>query len=558
MPSEINARKVLEEAGAQITALRRRIAVAKAREDILEFGKLWMPDAQGIRNGDPLATRYKPKPIHALIARYLTDLEAGRKKRMALSVPPQFGKSQLASIFFIAWSIGRDPTLSILFATYNEDLARAVGRKVKAILEHPMFRELFPTFELRSDQKSSEEIGTTLGGTISFLGRGGSGTGKPCDLQIIDDPLKNRTEAKSDKILAELWEWYTDVMNTRCHDGTRRLIIHTRWTTDDLIGRLCDPTHEGYNPGIAMEWDYINIPAVVTDPLLAAELGLVLETPTDRLVIEQFGEKPMASLWPKDPTEGPKARSFSLPYLASQKRISARTFEALYQGNPSPDDGTLFLREYLVGYSSPADIPKRLLKYGASDHALKETREGDPALVGCIGVDDQDHWWVLPDLAWDHFGPERLPQQIIAKIATHRPVYWFGENDMIGQTLGPTIRKLMDDTQTYCTMIPVPIQNDKEAKCAGAVARASLRKIHFPTFAPWWPKAKVELLKFPYAPHDEFPDFLGILARGLDYIRRPSRERKPDPGPPEIITMGWVRAAADRQKKLAAREKNCV
>src|SRR3546814_5438839 len=86
---------------------------------------------------------------------------------------------------------------------------------------------------------------------MAFIGRGGSGTGKPADLVIIDDPLKNAQEAESLTTRRELHAWYNKVIYSRVRATTAIIIIHTRWSEDDLIGRLCDPDHPEHDPSQA-------------------------------------------------------------------------------------------------------------------------------------------------------------------------------------------------------------------------------------------------------------------------------------------------------------------
>lgn len=509
-----------------IRLLEYHLRVKKASLDILELAQLFMPDPEGQRKGNLIASRFDPGDLHRFLAAKLQGAvtKTGRKagKHIALAVPPQHGKTQLGSIFFIAWLMGKFPHLNILFATYNENYARSIGRKVKAITESKLFAQVFPGFALRKDSKSAEVLSTTKGGGASFLGRGGSGTGKPADILLIDDPIKGRAEAKSELVIAELWDWYTDVADTRCHVGTLQIVIHTRWIVDDLIGRLCDPTHEDYDPKLAKHWDYINIPAINTNRALAEELGQTLEAPTDPDVIEEFGDKPLAALWPE---------RFPAEFLALKKRRSRKTFEALYQGNPSPDDGELFTRDMLVGYGSPEQIPTRGVMYLASDHAIGERRDSDSTCLGCVLVDDNDDWWVLPDLFWQQTNADGIIEAAMAKIAAHRPVMWFGENDMIGKTLGPSIRRRMEEERLYTMMVPVSTTQDKVAKSANLQARMSLRKVRFPKFAPWYARLESQFLKFPVDKHDDAVDFLGIMARGLDSVRGTRRPKDQKSGP---------------------------
>ena len=48
------------------------------------------------------------------------------------------------------------------------------------------FNQVFPLCQLRPGSKAKDHMVTTRGGKMSFLGRGGSGTGRPADIFMID------------------------------------------------------------------------------------------------------------------------------------------------------------------------------------------------------------------------------------------------------------------------------------------------------------------------------------------------------------------------------------
>jgi hypothetical protein len=52
---------------------------------------------------------YRDAPHHRLIARKLEAVERGEITRLMITMPPRHGKSMLASEFFPAWYLGRNP-----------------------------------------------------------------------------------------------------------------------------------------------------------------------------------------------------------------------------------------------------------------------------------------------------------------------------------------------------------------------------------------------------------------------------------------------------------------
>ena len=74
----------------------------------------------------------------------------------------------------------------------------------------PMHRAIFPNFLVAEDSSAVRRFNTSLDGSYFAVGRGGSITGRGADLFLIDDPLKDADEARSEMI------------RHRCATGTRK------------------------------------------------------------------------------------------------------------------------------------------------------------------------------------------------------------------------------------------------------------------------------------------------------------------------------------------------
>jgi hypothetical protein len=77
-----------------------------AHDDLIEFCKRMQPD-------------YKVGRHHRILANMLMDIERGPnaengKDRVCVNIPPRHGKSQLVSIYYPAWFLGRNPDKNIL------------------------------------------------------------------------------------------------------------------------------------------------------------------------------------------------------------------------------------------------------------------------------------------------------------------------------------------------------------------------------------------------------------------------------------------------------------
>jgi len=526
----------------QMQRRARRLLKEKAAQDsMLDYMQVMRPDPEHPDDSDYSA--FEATPLAKLLCDVIEKVDRGELKRVCVSVGPQLGKSEVLSRGAPSWLSGRKPRRKMILGTYNGDFAAEFGGEVRDFFLSPTFKNVFPDHELKGGSEAKDNLGTTQNGRLSFVGVGGSGTGKTADIFIIDDPFKNDEDAQSEAYREKVWKWFNAVAMTRCHKNSAIIIIHTRWHEDDLIGRLCDPDHPERNKkykGISEKWTYFNLPAVVKDPALAKALNLKLQVPQDPFVQEHFGKEPMVSLWEERK---------SLQFLAEAKMLDDRTFGALYMGKPTPDSGTYFTESMLVEYHDPRDLPDNLLWYGASDHAVSEKRKADYTVAGCVGVDDNNDIWIPPDVTWERMETDKSVDEIVYHMRVKRPLCWWMESELISKSFGPFLKRRMLEEKVYTTLIPKVPSTDKRARARAIQGRMSMRKVHFPAFAPWWPEAKRQLLTFPYGSHDDFVDWLAWIGLGLMEevpASKPSKEEEPI----KTGTIAWVK------KSAGARERN--
>lgn len=548
--------KTIEQLQREALIFKRQLRVVQAREGLTAFAHLMMPDMTDPDDADK--TEYQ----HSAPAKCLSDLveaiERGDKKRVAVAMPPQHGKTVHLSIYGVAWILGRNPRAKIVVVTYNETRAKDLGKELLNLFKSPGYKQTFPDFQLDPMAQSQSFIQNQKGGRVTLTGIGGTITGKTADFFFIDDPIKGEDDESdlTPTALERLWNWFFKVAFSRGSNKTRMLITHTRWSEDDLIGRLCDPSHPERKKrfkGIAENWFYLNLPAVIKDKELADLLGLKLSRPTNPKVVEMFGCEPMVALWESNK---------DLMFFAEWKRGDPLSFSALAMGAPSPENGTYFLRDQLVEYQL-ADLPpkERLRFYGASDHAVTAKQERDPNVIGCVGIDEHDNIWVMPDLVWERIETDRVVEEIITSMRRYRPECWWAEDDVIRKAFGPFLIKRMNEEKVYITIDPIRPAQDKKTRARSIQGRVAMKKVFFPAFAPWWPDAKAELLKFPRGAHDDFVDWLALFGLGLTKEVAADATGVQEEDPENVIRTGsiqWILAQtkrkieADKQRKGSA------
>jgi hypothetical protein len=103
---------------------------------------------------------------HQLMCEKLEQVEAGTIKRLMIFMPPRHGKSELASVQFPAWYLGRNPNKEIINTSYTADLATDFGRRVRNAIGSDNYKNVFSTV-LSADSTAANKWHTTNGGHIS-------------------------------------------------------------------------------------------------------------------------------------------------------------------------------------------------------------------------------------------------------------------------------------------------------------------------------------------------------------------------------------------------------
>ncbi len=201
-----------------------------------------------------LLPRYE-RPEHlAPIAEFFDRVSRGESLRWLISAPPQFGKSECMGAG-VARYIARHPDRPVIYGSYGADLAE---RKSRTIRDHCSQLGV----ELRADANAVSTWLTPEGGGFLARGIGGSTTGNPAKLVVIDDPHKDREEAESALLRQKVFDWYSSVISTRCHPDSSILVAHARWHDEDLIGQLKELKHPRTGEPL---FRHINLPAIDAD-----------------------------------------------------------------------------------------------------------------------------------------------------------------------------------------------------------------------------------------------------------------------------------------------------
>ena len=105
-------------------------------------------------------------------------------------------------------------------------------------------------------------------------------------------------------------------------------------------------------------------------------------------------------------------------------------------------------------------------------------------------------------------------------------IMWGEEKGQIDKAIGPFLVKRQNERRIYGARSQWTSAIDKEQRARSIQARMAMGKVYFPSAAPWWPKLRSELLKFPYGKNDDQVDALSLIGRMLHGLS-PGQTPKP-------------------------------
>ena len=439
--------------------------------------------ASVIRFNDDYQAGWVHKDICARLERFMTAVENGENPRLMLQMPPRHGKSTLASQEFPAWVLGHHPDWEMIVCSYAETLALDFSRNVRERMRDKEFRVLFPEAKIDRDNQNAKGWKLTKKG--GFLPAGGEGpiTGKGAHILIIDDPIKNSQEADSDLKRTSILKWYSSTAYTRLAPGGGVLIIQTRWHLDDLSGRLEADMKEGKGD----EFEVVRYPAVAIKDEKYRKQG--------------------------DPLH--KARYNHAQLKMIKKAVGERTWAALYQQNPVPDEGAQF-QHSMLHYYQPDELPEQLTKVSAWDLAVGQKEVNDKTVGFTWGKDIVGDFWFI-DCRHGHFDAFEIVDEICDSFEKHNPYTVGIEKDKTAMSLGPLLDIAIDErglSSLHVTELRPMLEGNKVKRARTLQGLMRQGKVHLPhpDTCDWVDEFVTELLQFPYGRRDDHVDSAAWLA----------------------------------------------
>src|SRR3990167_8125064 len=438
--------------------LKLNLILQRSREHLIDFSIATNPN-------------YVPAWHLDEIAAELEKIERiGDKEYKVLLVfmPPRHGKSELCTVGFPVWYLGRNPTKEIITVSYSAELAQDFGSKARSIAGSEAYKAIFNT-SLKEDEQGKAKWKTNKGGSYTSVGIGGTLSGRGANCLLFDDPIKNREEAESETYRQRVWDFFTSTAFTRLEPNGVVVVILTRWHLDDLAGRILQ------NDELKKRCRVLHLPAIALH--------------------DEENRKTGEALWPS---------RFSVAALDEIKNtIGPYDFEALYQGSPVLTENQEFNPAWYRYISQEEMEAKQCANFLTIDTAISKKTSADYTGF-CDNSVDQENFWNLR--AWRaRLNPDELVETIFALHERRRYVSIGIERTMYLDGLKPYLDAEQRKRGRFLPIVELKHnQTAKEVRIRGLIPRyasGSIRHVKGECSA-----LELEQSQFPNGLHDDCLD----------------------------------------------------
>jgi predicted phage terminase large subunit-like protein len=412
----------------------------------------------------------------------LMDVEQNVKNRIAVSMAPRMGKSQMISIYYPAWYLGRHPDHKVIVASHTADLAVVMARKVRNLIQSAEYARIFPNTRIASDAKAAAQWNTTQGGEYFAIGVGGALAGRGAHLIIADDPLSEQDIKKGNtNSLDTAYEWFSAGLRTRLMPDGKICVLHTRWHQRDLIGRLLKDS--AMNEG-GDNYEAFEFPAILNE-----------------------GTENEKSIWPEQWTLE----------LLQQTRASMHhimwQWYAQYQQNPTAAEAAIIKRDWIKWWTRE-DPPTVDFIVQSFDTALTTKSRSDFSVCHTWGVwhneDDGTQNVILLNKVKGKYEFPELKKMAHEQFEEWQPDSVIVEAKASGQPLIDEMRRSGIFVQDFS---PGKGQ-DKIARLNAVADMFASGHVWFPETA-WASQTVEEILAFPAGEHDDEVDTMTLALQRI-------------------------------------------
>lgn len=429
---------------------------------------------------------YKFYRFHAELIKQLQRVIDGDCKRLIIQTSPRHGKSEIASRLLPAAYLLAHPNRYVGLSSYSAELAEGFSGNA---------REYYKSAGglLDPAKQGVNEWKTQGGGGLWAAGVGGSITGRSGHLLVIDDPIKGREEAESPRLMEKLWDWYTSTLYTRLEPKVGAIVvIQTRWSETDLIGRLLEQEMNVSEKG-RENWTIIDWPAISEDADSRPPL------PSHCEIVPDWREEPGDALVPQ---------RYDIDELERiREAIGSRDFAALYQQRPAPVSGNLFNPAWWQEYGAEDPLPNFDRIMLSVDCTFTDASNSD-YVVGMVVGQAGNRYYVL-DMSREKVDIVGTINMISRMYNRHRLSGTIIELAASGYAAYQLMSKRVPG------LIGFKPEKSKVARAMGIIPIVEAGNVFLPKSAAWMDSFMNEMNLFPGSKNDDIVD---ALTMAINYM----------------------------------------
>lgn len=468
--------------------MKEQEAYIKAVQGIYKAYCLHVHNADFVNNPNAKEEdmKWKPSRFHKDLCDRVQDfLEKPTDKAyeiMIINTPPQHGKSTTLTETLPSWYLMKHPDNSVIQVSYGDDLAERFGKR-----NLEKVKEFGNIFGIEVDPKKATSRDFQIKGHKGrMISKGiGSGlTGHSGHLIVIDDPVKNREQADSERTRDAVWNEFIDSIVSRTQAGSKIILIMTRWHEDDLAGRILE-----------------NMGDITTYVNYECECEDAENDPLGREVGEALcPEMGKGEAWLKE---------FKAVFTSEQ---GMRSWYALYQGHPTIQEGNILKKEWWQMYDATKEIRFDQMVMSV-DATFKDGEKNDFVAISVWGKKENKIY--LVKMVNEHLNFRGTLRKIML-LKAHYPRIGavYVEDAANGSAIIQTLKN------EIMGVIAVPPDKSKEARVNAVSFIIEAGNVYLPENDPMTHKFIEQCAKFPNDKHDDMVDSMSQALTKLAYSRK--------------------------------------